>query len=64
MGYIKSLLISILFPAASTALGQSDGYRVPVVENAVEVLAVVCAIVALAGICVVAFKDSHRTHLD
>jgi len=36
----------------------------PEIEGGVPWLAAVYAVIALLGICVVAFKDPKRTHLD
>jgi len=46
------------------ALAVSDTFTVPTAESPTPWGAIVYLLVALAGICVVAFKHSKRTHLD
>lgn len=41
-----------------------DGHAATPIDPATDLLAIVYAVVALAGICVVGFKNSKRTHLD
>lgn len=41
-----------------------DGYAAKTIDPATDLLAIVYALAALAGICVVGFKNSKRTHLD
>lgn len=36
----------------------------PELKASVSFWAILCALVALAGVCVVAFKNARRTHLD
>ena len=36
----------------------------PELKSSVPLWAVLCSLVALGGICVVAFKNAKRTHLD
>ena len=55
-------LISLV--ATCTALAASDGFEPPVIKKGDYWYALAVALVALAGICVVAFKSSKKTHLD
>ena len=41
-----------------------DGYEAPLVRTYFPFLALVYTLLFLAAICVVAFKDAHRTYLD
>jgi len=45
-------------------LGAGDGYDVPTSKPAKPWLAVVYAVVSLAGIAVLAIKNAKRSHLD
>ena len=48
----------------STAALCDDSYDVTVREGGIQWIAILYALVCLAGICVVAFKHARRTHLD
>jgi hypothetical protein len=52
-----------LLTGLSRALAD-DGFEAPVIEKATPWLAIGIAVIAAAGIAVVAFKSSRRTHLD
>ena len=64
------VLAGVLVFGGSTALGQSRSDKVsnaaatPTIKVARPWMAVVYSVVALAGICVVAFKNPKRTHSD
>lgn len=47
-----------------TVWAASDGHRVPELEETSPWLAVLYTAVCLAGVLVVGFKNSRRTHLD
>ena len=47
-----------------TAWASSDGHRVPELEETSPWLALLYTAVCLAGVLVVGFKNSRRTHLD
>ena len=49
-------------PAAAAFAG--DGYQVPDIQKPAMWKPALVAVVALAAICVVAFKNARRTHLD
>lgn len=57
-------LLAILVLALPAAAGASDGYAVYAIEPSKPWLAILCAVVSLAGVGVVAFKKAKRTHLD
>lgn len=46
------------------AAAADDAFKATPREPSHDWIAVLYALVALAGICVVAFKNSKRTHLD
>ncbi len=48
----------------STAALCDDSYDVTVREGGIQWIAILYALVCLAGICVVGFKHTRRTHLD
>jgi len=62
------ILVGVLVFGGSTALGKSKSDKTsnepPKIEAAQPWMAVVYSVVALAGICVVAFKNPKRTHSD
>ena len=49
---------------AHPALAIYDGHRLPKTEPKVSWFSILYLVVGLAGICVVAFKSTRRTHLD
>ncbi|MFA6135346.1 MAG: hypothetical protein WC869_15145 [Phycisphaerae bacterium] len=53
---------------ATSALAAYDPmakqFQAPALESKTPWLAILCAVVAVAAICAVAFKKSGRTHLD
>ena len=57
-------ILMLLSMLAGKSLPGGDGYKAPATTTNVPFLAIVYALVALAGICVVAFRDAKRTHLD
>jgi formate hydrogenlyase subunit 3/multisubunit Na+/H+ antiporter MnhD subunit len=64
---LVGFLVSVAWPVAVLAARGSKKARTPgapELEAAVPGWAILCTLVALAGICVVAFKSSKRTHLD
>ena len=58
------LAVAMVLLTAHPALGISDKHKVPKTEPQVSWFAILYFVVGLAGICVVGFKNSHRTHLD
>lgn len=62
VGVLASLATPAAAWAARTAKSQPSG--APELKASVPIWAILCALVALAGICVVAFKNARRTHLD
>jgi len=56
------VLAGVLAFGGATALGGPKSKAPPVIEADQSWLAVVYSVVALAGICVVAFKNPRRTH--
>ena len=60
---MQALLTALCILAARPVPG-GDGYLAPATETRAPLLAIVYVLVALAGICVVAFRDAKRTHLD
>ena len=62
------VLAGMLVFGGSTALGWSKSDKVsnepPTIETSRPWMAVVYSVVALAGVCVVAFKNPKRTHSD
>lgn len=50
--------------AATGAAWAGDGFKPPEIKRGDYLYAVLVAVAALAGICVVAFKNPKRTHLD
>jgi len=63
---LVGFLVSVAWPVAVLAARRSKKARtgVPELESSVPGWAILCTLVALAGICVVAFKSAKRTHLD
>jgi len=61
LGWIAAGLL--LTPAWLRAAG--DGYMLVTTEGpGTPWIAIGCALVGLAGICVIGFKNTKRTHLD
>jgi len=58
----SALVLLAILAARTVRVG--DGYQAPPTETKVPLLAIIYVLVALAGICVVAFRDAKRTHLD
>jgi hypothetical protein len=62
------VLVGMLVFGGSTALGKSRSDKVssepPTIEASRPWMAVVYSVVALAGVCVVAFKNPNRTDSD
>ena len=60
------LMIAVLaMPAGRVSAARAAVPKgAPVVKTSTPWRAVIYSMVALAGICVVAFKDPRRTHLD
>ena len=56
------VLVGVLAFGGSTALGKPKSNALPKIEAGQPWLAAVYSVVALAGICVVAFKSPRRTH--
>jgi hypothetical protein len=54
----------ILLAATCAAWATGDGFEPPKFEKGDYWYALTIALVALAGICVVAFKNSKKTYLD
>ncbi len=62
---LQVLVVLAVVALVTCPLAASDDrYKVPEPEQKGAWLGTIYAIVALAGICVVAFKNTHRTHLD
>ena len=57
-------LTGLILSAATGAAWAGDGFEPPEIKNVDYWYALAVAAAALAGICVVAFKNSKRTHLD
>lgn len=58
-------LATLAVAAAAFAVKAKPKLRgAPELKASLPLWAIVCALVALGGICVVAFKSSKRTHLD
>ncbi|MDY7009815.1 MAG: hypothetical protein SVV80_03595 [Planctomycetota bacterium] len=57
-------LAGLILLGATGAASASDGFEPPEIKSGNYWYAAAVAIVALAGICVVAFKSSKKTHLD
>ena len=55
------VLAGIIVFGASTAMGQSKTPQPPEIKEGLPWMAVVYSLVALAGICVIAFKNPKRT---
>ncbi len=62
--FLLSVLLLITTTASDFALALSDGYESPELKDEAPWTAILYLVVALAGICIVAFKNSRRTHLD
>ena len=58
--FLACLILLVMTCAASAG----DGFKPPEIKKADYWYALAVAAAALAGICVVAFKNSKRTHLD
>ena len=50
--------------SAGAAWGSEDGFVPPVLENKIDVVAVLVAIAAALVMVGVSFKNANRTHLD
>jgi len=61
---LAGLVAAVATAATAIAAEDGDGYRVPDAESPFPWMAMLYVVVALAGICVVGFKSSGRTHLD
>lgn len=57
-------VLTILAATATNSWAATDPHAAPDLEAPAPVLAIVYMLVAAGGVCVVAFKDSKRTHLD
>ena len=58
------LLTGLILLVATCAAWAGDGFEPPEIKKADNWYVLAIAAVALAGICVVAFKNSKKTHLD
>lgn len=58
---VSSAAILVLCCASA---GADDGYKVTNIEESTPAMAIVFAVVETIAMGVVAFKSSHRTHLD
>ena len=54
----------VLAWTCAIASAGDDGHAAARIDPSTDVWAIVYAIVALAGICVIGFKNAKRTHLD
>lgn len=63
---LVGFLTSVLWPAAVLLArnAKARAHGAPELESSATGWALLCALAALAGICVVAFKSAKRTHLD
>ena len=61
---ILLLTLTAVMPAAVALAGRADGYEAPEIEAKPPWVAILYVFIALAGICVVGFKNAKRTHLD
>lgn len=59
----KLLWIALLAAEPAAALA-ADGYQAPAIERSGIWKPVLVIVVAVAAICVLAFKNAKRTHLD
>jgi len=65
MGMKRIPLTALGVLVTATGAGAAgDGFTADILESSVDWFAILYALVALAGICVVGFKNSKRTHLD
>ncbi|HUU60043.1 MAG TPA: hypothetical protein VMZ50_10900, partial [Phycisphaerae bacterium] len=64
MGMKRILLTALGVLVAATgaaAAPNGDGFTADILESSIDWFAILYALVALAGICVVGFKNSKRT---
>jgi hypothetical protein len=64
MARMISAVVALASQASLAFAASSDGYQAAAVEPQTPWWAYLYAVVALAGICVVGFKNAKRTHLD
>jgi len=56
--------IALVVMAMRAAAWAGDGFEPPDIQKARNWYAIVAAVVAALAVCVIAFKNSKRTHLD
>ncbi len=61
-GYLAAGLLMISASYAQAA--GADGYQAPEVESTMPWAGVILALVALAGVCMAAFHNPKRSHLE
>ncbi len=64
MKAITCLWTALVFSAAGAAALAGDGFQPPTDENSTDWIALAVAAVAAIAVCVLAFKNAKRTHLD
>ena len=64
MRRIRLVWTAFVIAAVGAAAWAEDGFEPPEIESTTHWYAIVAAVVALLAICVLAFKNSKRTHLD
>lgn len=60
---IATLAAAPLLAAATALAAGGDGYRAPKLDSSFPVTAIVFALVFLAGVCTVGFRDARRKTL-
>ena len=60
---ITAMGLALAWTCAIASAGD-DGHAAKSIDPATDLFAILYALAALAGICVVAFKNAKRTHLD
>ena len=55
------VMVSVILLGESLAWGRARVHRAPVLEQSLPWMAIVYSLIALAGICVAAFKNPRRT---
>jgi len=55
------LMAGMIVLVESTAMGRSNVPRAPEIEPSLSYMVILYSLVALAGICVIAFKNPKRT---
>lgn len=68
MKYIRNnmwyVTVGLLLTLASYSHAAADGYEAPEVESAMPWAGVILALVALVGVCMAAFHNPKRSHLE